>query len=67
MSEILLETNGLTKQYGKHKAVDHVNMHIPQRRHLRIYRAQRRRKNHLPSDDQRAGKAHKGTDIPVWI
>lgn len=28
MSEILLETNGLTKQYGKHKAVDHVNMHI---------------------------------------
>lgn len=28
MSEILLETKGLTKQYGHHKAVDHVNIHI---------------------------------------
>lgn len=28
MSEILLQTIGLTKQYGNHKAVDHVNLHI---------------------------------------
>lgn len=28
MSEILLQTIGLTKQYGHHKAVDHVNLHI---------------------------------------
>ena len=28
LSEILLETRNLTKQYGHHKAVDSVNMHI---------------------------------------
>lgn len=28
MSEILLQTSGLTKKYGRHKAVDHVNIHI---------------------------------------
>lgn len=28
LREILLETRNLTKQYGHHKAVDHVNMHI---------------------------------------
>ena len=28
MSELLLSTNGLTKQYGHHKAVDKVNLHI---------------------------------------
>lgn len=28
MSEILLKTSGLTKRYGRHKAVDHVDMHI---------------------------------------
>ncbi len=28
MSEILLKTSGLTKQFGNHKAVDHVDMHI---------------------------------------
>lgn len=28
MSEILLRTSGLTKKYGHHKAVDHVNIHI---------------------------------------
>jgi ABC-2 type transport system ATP-binding protein len=28
VSEILLETNGLTKQYGHYKAVNNVNMHI---------------------------------------
>lgn len=28
MSEILLQTSGLTKQFGNHKAVDHVNLHI---------------------------------------
>ena len=28
MSEILLQTAGLTKQYGHHKAVDHVDLHI---------------------------------------
>ena len=28
MSEFLLETHGLTKQYGHHKAVDSVNLHV---------------------------------------
>ena len=28
MSEMLLETRNLTKQYGHHKAVDSVDMHI---------------------------------------
>ena len=28
MSEYLLSTNGLTKQFGSHKAVNHVNMHV---------------------------------------
>lgn len=28
MSELLLTTRGLTKQYGKHKAVDHVDLHL---------------------------------------
>ena len=28
LSEMLLETRNLTKQYGHHKAVDSVNMHI---------------------------------------
>mgnify|MGYP003190804276 FL=1 len=28
MSELLLSTNGLTKQYGHYKAVDKVNLHI---------------------------------------
>ena len=28
MSGILLQTSGLTKRYGRHKAVDHVNIHI---------------------------------------
>lgn len=28
MSELLLSTRGLTKQYGHHKAVDHVDIHI---------------------------------------
>ena len=28
LSEMLLETRGLTKRYGHHKAVDSVSMHI---------------------------------------
>lgn len=28
--EYLLTTNGLTKQYGRHKAVNAVNLHIRQ-------------------------------------
>ena len=28
MNEILLNTKGLTKKYGHHKAVDHVDLHI---------------------------------------
>ena len=28
LSEMLLETRGLTKRYGDHKAVDSVSMHI---------------------------------------
>lgn len=28
MSELLLSTHGLTKQYGHHKAVDHVDIHL---------------------------------------
>ena len=28
MSEYLLATHGLTKQFGHHKAVDHVDLHV---------------------------------------
>ena len=28
MSEMLLQTRALTKQYGRHRAVDQVSMHI---------------------------------------
>ena len=28
MSEYLLSTGGLTKQFGKHKAVNDVNLHV---------------------------------------
>ena len=28
LSELLLQTRNLTKQYGRHRAVDDVNMHI---------------------------------------
>ena len=28
MSEYLLQTRGLTKQYGRHKAVENVDIHI---------------------------------------
>ena len=28
MSEYLLATHGLTKQFGLHKAVDHVDVHV---------------------------------------
>ncbi len=28
MSEYLLSTNGLTKQFGRHKAVNQVNLHV---------------------------------------
>ena len=28
MSEYLLSTSGLTKQFGKHKAVNDVNLHV---------------------------------------
>jgi len=29
MSEYVIETDGLTKQYGKQSAVDHVSLHVP--------------------------------------
>ena len=28
MSEYLLQTRGLTKQYGRHKAVENVDIHV---------------------------------------
>ncbi len=52
MSELLLSTNGLTKQYGHHKAVDKVNLHIKKGCYLWIYRTERCGKDDLPEDDQ---------------
>lgn len=38
MSEILLQTKALTKQYGHQKAVDNVDIHIKKGCNLWIYR-----------------------------
>ena len=46
MSELLLQTRNLTKQYGRHRAVDDVNMHIKKGAisvsytHLDVYKRQ---------------------------
>ena len=50
--EMLLETRGLTKRYGHHKAVDSVSMHIKKGRYLWIYRTKWSREDDLPEDDQ---------------
>lgn len=36
MSELLLQTRNLTKQYGRHRAVDDVNMHIKRVRYMAL-------------------------------
>ena len=52
--EYLLSTDSLTKRYGRHKAVNSVNIHIRQGRHLRSDRPQRSGKDYSAEDDQRA-------------
>lgn len=57
MSEYLLSTSGLTKQFGHHKAVNNVDLHVKKRCDLRIYRKKRRRKDNIFKNDQRIIKA----------
>ena len=53
LSEMLLETRGLTKRYGHHKAVDS---------YLRIYRTKWSREDDLPEDDQWTFQANEWRD-----
>ena len=57
MSEYLLSTSGLTKQFGHHKAVNNVDLHVKKGANLRIYRKKRRRKDNIFKNDQRIIKA----------
>ena len=57
MSEMLLETRNLTKQYGHHKSVDSVDMHIKKGAILWLYRSEWGWKDNLPKDDQWTFKA----------
>ena len=52
MSEYLLATHGLTKQFGHHKAVDHVDLHVKKVR-LRLYRKKRSWENDIFENDKR--------------
>ncbi len=67
MSEILLQTKALTKQYGHQKAVDNVDIHIKKGANLWIYRQKRCRQDYLYENDWWSGKADKRRDIHVWI
>lgn len=58
LSEMLLETRNLTKQYGHHKAVDSVNMHIKKRCYLWFYRSEWSWEDNLSEDDQWAFQAN---------
>lgn len=51
MSEYLLATHGLTKQFGHHKAVDHVDLHV-KRFDLRLYRKKRSWENDIFENDR---------------
>ena len=51
MSEYLLSTSGLTKQFGHHKAVNNVDLHV-KRRYLWIYRKKRCGKDNISENDQ---------------
>lgn len=53
MSEYLLSTSGLTKQFGKHKAVNDVNLHVKKGGDLRIYRQKWGWQDHIFEDDLR--------------
>ena len=52
MSEMLLETRGLTKQYGHHKAVDSVSMHIKKGAIYGFIGRNGAGEDNLPEDDQ---------------
>lgn len=53
MSEYLLATHGLTKQFGHHKAVDHVDLHVKKRFDLRLYRKKQSWENDIFENDKR--------------
>lgn len=53
MSEYLLQTRGLTKQYGRHKAVENVDIHVKKGCNLWIYRKKRSRKEYLSENGKR--------------
>lgn len=67
LSEMLLETRNLTKQYGHHKAVDSVNMHIKKRCYLWFYRSERSWEDNLSEDDQWTFQANLWRNRDVWI
>ena len=64
MSEMLLETRGLTKQYGHHKAVDSVSMHIKKGA---IYRTEWSGEDNLPEDDQWTFQTDQWRNRNLWI
>ena len=64
MSEILLQTKALTKQYGHQKAVDNVDIHIKKGA---IYGFIGRNGAGKTTCDRWSGKAYKRRDIHVWI
>lgn len=67
MSEMLLETRGLTKQYGHHKAVDSVSMHIKKGSYLWIYRTEWSGEDNLPEDDQWTFQTDQWRNRNLWI
>ncbi len=46
MSNYIIETNGLTRRFGQHVSVDHIDLRVPEGKNLRILRRERCRKNH---------------------
>lgn len=53
MSEYLLATHGLTKQFGHHKAVDHVDLHVKKGSIYGFNRKKRSWENDIFENDKR--------------
>ena len=54
---VALATQGLAKRYGPRVALDGLDLRVPDRRRLRVPRAQRRRQDHDDADPHRAHPA----------
>ncbi len=67
MSEMLLETRNLTKQYGHHKAVDSVNMHIKKGAIYGFIGRSGAGKDDLPEDDQWTFQTDQWRNRNLWI